>query len=97
MDFRLGQAAAYVSVDSECYSDLSAYYCTIDWDPIPSGLRSGYHTPFGVVRLVGPLLGPVWPYLFVEGWTGEVDSPRFHYDGSNCSEEISLPQLWIGN
>ena len=46
VDFRPGQAAAYVSVDWEYYSDLSIYYCTINWYPTPSGLRSGYHGPF---------------------------------------------------
>ena len=32
-DLRPRQAAAYVSVDSEYYSDLSIYYCSIDYEP----------------------------------------------------------------
>ncbi len=88
--FHPGQAAAYVSVDYEYYSDLFIYYCTIDWDPVPSGLRSGYSGPGWVrrVRWTAP-----WPHgrpYYVEGWNGDVGTPRFDYE-RKCSREISLP------
>lgn len=96
-DFRPGQAADYVSVDSEYYSDLSIYYCTIDWDPYPSPRPlSGYHCPFWVRRT---LWTDPWPYgrpYYVWGWTGNMGSPRFAYQ-SSCSREFPLPQPWLGN
>ena len=92
--FRPGQAAADVQVDSEYYSDLSLYYCTIDYDPNNyPGLKSGYDGPYWVRRTLWTAPWPIGRPYYVWGWTGNVGSPRFDY-GHSCSHEVTLPQPW---
>ena len=80
VDFYSHQAAAYVSIDNRSSAldfELSTYYCSIDWDPVPVPLFSGYTrrtcwlSPWGY-----------W-YRF-----GDVGSPRFAYR-SRCSHTIT--------
>lgn len=89
MDFRSDQVAAYVSVDYEYYSDLSVYYCTIDWYPIPSGLLSGYHGPFWSRQARWYLSHS--PLRYIGSWYGDMGSLHFDY-GSSCSREITVPR-----
>ena len=93
-DFRPGFAAAYVSVDWEYYSDLSIYYCTIDYDPTNyPGLKSGYHGPFWERATLWTAPWPIGRPYYIWGWTGDMGSPRFAYQ-SSCSHEVTLPQPW---
>ena len=93
-DFRPGFAAAYVSVDSDYYSDLSVYYCSIDYEsPDYPGLKSGYHGPFWVRATLWMGPGPIRTPYYIWGWTGNMGSPRFAYQ-SSCSHEVTLPQPW---
>ena len=46
VDFRPGQEASYTSLYSEYYSDLSVYYCTIDWNPGFTRLAIRLSRPF---------------------------------------------------
>ena len=91
---RPGQAAADVQVASEYYSDLSLYYCTIDYDPNNyPGLKSGYRGPYWVRRTLWMGPGPIRTPYYVWGWTGDMGSPRFGY-GHSCSYEPTRPQPW---
>ncbi len=58
--FRPGQAAADVQIDSEYYSDLSFYYCSIDYEPANyPGLKSGYDGPYWVRRTLWTAPWPI--------------------------------------
>lgn len=60
MDFYAYQEAAYVSIDGSSDGldfELSTYYCTIDWEPVPSPLKYGY--VLGCWEWVGER--PMWP------------------------------------
>ena len=79
VDFYSHQAAAYVSIDNRSSAldfEWNTYYCTIDWDPVPVPLFSGY-TRRQCVNYRG-----YW-YRF-----GDVGSPRFAYR-SRCSHTIT--------
>ena len=79
VDFYSYQHAALVYLNtSKLPFSLSQYYCSIDWDPIPTPLLSGYWK------------GTCWRGWY----NGDVGSPRFRYDdppGSRCSYTISPP------
>ena len=86
VDFYAYQEAAYVHIDGSSSGldfELSTYYCTIDWEPVPSPLKFGY--TLGCWEYVGN--APVWPKY--NGWRyhGDHGSPRFDYEGS-CSYEF---------
>ena len=100
MDFYAYQEAAYVSIDNTSDGldfSMSTYYCTIDWETNPPGLRSGYHGLFGVVRLVRLRLGRL--ALSITSRAGRAPSAHLALIMMAVigSEEISLPQPWIGN
>ena len=80
VDFYAYQHASYVSIDNSSDGldfELSTYYCSVDWHPVPTPLYSGYTrrtcwlSPWGV-----------W-----YRW-GDVGSPRFAYR-SRCSHTIT--------
>ena len=60
--------------------ELREYYCTIDWDPLPTGLRHGYFEGCWYQSW----RDKKWTYYGVPG------SPRFHYEES-CSINIPAP------
>ena len=76
------QEAAYVSLDSSLFPDFSLgqYYCTVDWDPVPSRLLHGYTEGY----FEGPFSGGAYRYH------GDPGSPRFHYRES-CSVLVGPP------
>lgn len=79
VDFYSYQHAALVYLNtSKLPFSLSQYYCSIDWDPLPIPLLSGYWK------------GTCWRGWY----NGDVGSPRFRYGdppGSRCSYTISPP------
>ena len=83
VDFYSYQHAALVYLNTSTLPfSLSQYYCSIDWDPVPNPLFSGY-TRWRCVNYRG--------YWY--SW-GDVGSPRFRYGdppGSRCSYTISPP------
>ena len=86
VDFYAYQEAAYVSIDGTSSGldfELSTYYCTIDWEPVPSPLKYGY--VLGCWEWVGDR--DMWPKY--NGWYyhGDHGSPRFDYE-SSCSYEF---------